>query len=168
MRSNALVWLPALAGLLTFAASPPAQSFDECSANAADVVRVEAKWDAANAAHDVAALRSVLFTSFSQINADASVTALPELLHRLAQSANHVLAHKVTGRRVRFEGDSATLTARYTEVGRSPRGYYRATIDIADIYRCSGDGWRGAVGFARVVKVVSGQSRPPPIDPTNK
>lgn len=97
---------------------------------------------------------------FVRINEDGSVVYRDESLGKMAASKSHATASKVEKRVIKIHGDTAPLTATYTEVGQSPAGYYRVVLHIADIYRCANGKWRGSVGYGHIVEMKSGQPKP--------
>ena len=124
------------------------------------LLEAERSWETANLHHDVAGLESVLSPAFVQINEDGSVTPRNEAIKALAASANHPKDYKIENRQIQINGDTAVITAEYTETGQSPKGYYRVTLKIADIFRYSQGTWIGIVGYAHLVRLNSGQPNP--------
>ncbi|MHB8410524.1 MAG: nuclear transport factor 2 family protein [Candidatus Acidiferrales bacterium] len=123
------------------------------------LVKTEAAWDAANLHRDIAGLKRVLAPDFVQINEDGSVVYRDEALEKMAGSKSHATASKVEKRVIKIHGDTAVITAIYTEVGKSPKGYYRVVLRIADIYRYAKGEWKGSVGYGHVIELKSGQAK---------
>ena len=129
-----------------------------------DILKAELSWENANLHHDDAALREVLAPEFVQINEDGSVTPRDEAIAKLRGSTNQPQQCKVDKRTIVIHGDTAILTAEYIEVGRSPKGYYRVVLNIADVFRCSQRTWKGEVGYSHLVDLKSGESSPLPLE----
>ncbi len=143
--------------MLTPFGGPPAQA---AGSRYDQLVKMEAAWDAANLHRDIAALNRVLAPDFVQINEDGSVVYRADALGKMAASTTHATASKAENRIIKIDGDTAVLTAVYTEVGQSPKGYYRVVLNIADIYRYTKGEWRGSVGYGHIVELKSGQPKP--------
>ena len=124
------------------------------------LLKAEAAWDEAEANHDSKALAEILAPEFVSIHEDGSISTLQEAQKGAPAQAGHGAAHKVEKRVIKIQGDIATLTGVYTEVGQTPRGYYKVTYNIADVYRYQGGRWRGLVGYGHVVSSKSGQAQP--------
>ena len=124
------------------------------------LLQAEAAWDEADANHDAKALAEILAPEFVTIHEDGSISTPQEALQGASAQAGHATAHKVEKRVIKIQGDIATITGVYTEVGQSPKGFYKAVYNIADVYRYQGSRWRGLVGYGHVVTFKSGQAQP--------
>lgn len=133
----------------------------------AEVLKSESYWEAANLHHDGAALTKVLLPEFVQINEDGTVMSRDEGIAKLQASGNRPSEYKVENRKIEIKGETAVLTAQYTEVGQSPKGHYRVVLKIADVFRYSQREWRGEVGYAHLVDVKSGQPNALPLNETH-
>lgn len=122
-----------------------------------EVIKAEAEWDSANLHRDAVALRHILLPEFVQINQDGTIVTRDQGIELLLGSQSHPQSSKVEKRSIRIQADTAVLTAVYTEVGRSPKGFYRVVLNIADVFRYSSGAWKGAVGYAHLVQLQSGQ-----------
>jgi hypothetical protein len=128
------------------------------------VLKAELSWETANLHHDGAALSKLLSPEFVQINEDGSVTSRDEAIAKLQASGNQPKEYKIEDRNIRVYGHVAILTAQYTEIGQSPRGYYRVVLKIADVFRYSQGVWKGEVGYAHLVDLKSSQPSPLPLN----
>lgn len=124
-----------------------------------EVLKAESTWEIASLHHDGAALANILSPEFVQIAEDGSVIPRDEAIAKLQASKNEPTEYKIEKRKIQIQGDTAILTAEYTEVGHSPKGYYRVVLNIADVFRHSGDTWKGNVGYAHLVNLKSGEPK---------
>ena len=153
-----------LGGYSTPSSRPKSSGINTDSAVYEKVLKAETLWEDANLHRDGAALAKVLSPQFVQINEDGSVTARDEALAKLQSSGNRPAAYRIDKRKIVIHTDTTILTAEYTEVGQSPKGYYRVVLNIADVFRYSHGEWKGEVGYAHIVDLKSGQSAPIPLN----
>jgi hypothetical protein len=124
------------------------------------IIKTETAWEDANLHRDKDALKRLLAPEFVQINEDGTVIPRDEALERLILSRSRPKESKVERRVIKVIGDTAILTAVYTEIGQSPKGFYRVVLNIADVFRYSGGAWKGSVGYGHIVELKSGEPEP--------
>ncbi len=95
-----------------------------------------------------------------QITEDGRVISRDKLLADVARTPPHVAKYAITGRHVTITGDTATIDAIYTEVGRGRKGYYKLVYRIADVYVYR-NGWLGLVGYGHLMSLKRGLPKLP-------
>lgn len=137
---------PSLAVLALAAAHPAAAGDRE------DLLKLEAEWNAAIVARDVAVLDRILADDFLLVWIDGSLIRKPAMLSGAVSRKAEIDPFRTEDVEVRLYGDTAIVTGRFAQTVRLGEKSETNQFRYTDVYVLDGKRWRAVSAQAALIK----------------